>query len=605
MDHNINENELEITFPVASSEPYPRIGSNGRYDECLVISPDAVNMERLNGGASVLKNHDPDRILGTVRKAWIESGKLLVQCAFRKNDAESANIFRDIADGTMRNVSIGYTQDEVSFRRIGDRLIGDVVRWTPLEVSVAVGVPADPTVGFFRSFELNKGDNPMSEEKKTEAPAVEERKIEEPAPAPEAPKAEERKAEQPEVKPEELKAETPVERKETELKNDAVIIRHICEVFECPEKAEDAIQRGLKPEELKAELRESLKPKIEVKSIVNHKPKGIETMENKYSFARALQSLVNPDVDASAERAASDELMRSIGMTPSRKAGIMLAFREGEFINADGNGAGLVGTDHRADLFIHSLRTRMGVKGATILSGLTQPIDIPTQTGAVTIGVGALNSSAGRTKPTVGKTSLSPKKFSAEVVIGEDLLVQGNPDAIAFVIDDLQAQIARKLDLAILKGIADPAIAGVDATTGVQTQVIASLASTTWADVLGMYGKVADYEIEDGDLAFIGKGTTKATLMGISKDSGSGRFLCEDGKINGYEFNVCGGLTSDDLYFGCWKNVFIGQWGGLQVKVDDVTGISEGSVKIVAKLLADIAITNPASFVKRVASVSA
>ena len=41
------------------------------------------------------------------------------------------------------------------------------------------------------------------------------------------------------------------------------------------------------------------------------------------------------------------------------------------------------------------------------------------------------------------------------------------------------------------------------------------------------------------------------------------------------------------------------------MKVDDVTGISEGSVKIVAKLLADIAITNPASFVKRVASVSA
>ena len=128
-------------------------------------------------------------------------------------------------------------------------------------------------------------------------------------------------------------------------------------------------------------------------------------------------------------------------------------------------------------------------------------------------------------------------------MIGEDLLVQGNPDAIAFVIDELQAQISRKLDLAILKGNVDPAIAGVDATTGVQTQVIANLASTTWGDVLGMYGKVADYEIEDGDLAFIGKGTTKATFMGISKDSGSGRFLCEDGRVNGYDFNVCGAVS--------------------------------------------------------------
>ena len=143
-----------------------------------------------------------------------------------------------------------------------------------------------------------------------------------------------------------------------------------------------------------------------------------------------------------------------------------------------------------------------------------------------------------------------------------------------------------------------------DGTTGVQTQVIANMASATWANMLAMYGKVADYEIEDGDLAWITKGTTKASLMGISKDSGSGRFLCEDDKINGYGVNVCGGLSDGDLYFGCWKNVIIGQWGGLQVKIDDVTGMKEGSVTIVAKLLADIAITNPASFVRRVASAS-
>ena len=337
MDHKIDTEELEITFPVASSEPYPRNGTNGRYDEYLVISPDAVNMERLNGGASVLKNHDPDHILGTVKRAWIESGKLLVQCAFRKNDYESANIFRDIADGTMRNVSIGYTQDEISYRKVGDRLIGYVVRWTPLEVSVAVGVPADPTVGFFRSFELKKGGESMPEEQKNETPAIEERKVETQE-TPETPAVEERKAEEPEIKP-----EIPVARKETEFKTDAVIIRHICEVFDCPEKAEDAIQRGLKPEELKAEIKASLNPKTEVKSIVNHNPKGITIMENKYSLARALQSLVNPGVDASVERAESDALMRSIGKTPSDRAGIMLSFREGEFINAEGNGAGLVG----------------------------------------------------------------------------------------------------------------------------------------------------------------------------------------------------------------------------------------------------------------------
>ena len=247
----------------------------------------------------------------------------------------------------------------------------------------------------------------------------------------------------------------------------------------------------------------------------------------------------------------------------------------------------------------------MGVRGATIIGGLTQPIDIPAQTGVSTIGVKALNASVDRTRPTVGSITMTPKKFGAETVIGEDLLLQGNPDAIAVVINDLEAQIARKLDLAILKGIDSPEILGVDGTTGVQTQTVASMAGITWLDVLAMYGKIADYEIEEGTLAWIAKGTTKANLMGIPKETHTGRFICdEDGTVNGYPLHVCGALTSEDLYFGCWKNVFIGQWGGLMVKIDDVTGISEGSVKIVAKLFADVAITNPASFVKRVGSGS-
>ena len=58
-------------------------------------------------------------------------------------------------------------------------------------------------------------------------------------------------------------------------------------------------------------------------------------------------------------------------------------------------------------------------------------------------------------------------------------------------------------------------------------------------------------------------------------------------------------MTADDLYLGVWKNIVVGQWGGLQIRVDDISGIKDGSVTIVAKLLTDIAVTNPLSFVKR------
>ena len=74
--------------------------------------------------------------------------------------------------------------------------------------------------------------------------------------------------------------------------------------------------------------------------------------------------------------------------------------------------------------------------------------------------------------------------------------------------------------------------------------------------------------------------------------------------MNGFDVNVCGGLTANDLYLGVWKNVLIGQWGGLEIAIDDKSGIKDGIITIVARLYADIAITNPASFVKRVASAS-
>ena len=593
---DIDEKNLEISFSVASAEPYKRYDEEKKvfYYERLKIEENAINFDRLNGGASILKNHDPDHILGVVKAAWIEDGKVCVRAAFRKNDPDAVATFKDAAEGRLPNVSIGYIPDTVVPVTENGLEFRDVTHWTPFEVSVAVGVPADATVGFYRSLTYNPEKRGKAMADPVENPAPGKKEQENPCEKcehkdckvkmQEAEEAAQEKPEEGEQPPAEQPATEPEETKN-------------------PEEPEEEQKDG---EEEEAETR-SMKTRTahpaQIRSF--NIPKGRIMPENKYSLARAIQSLVNPEAaKAEMEIQRSNEIFRSIGLTPSRNSGIMLSFRDGEFTGAENVGAGLIGTDHRADLFVHALRTRMGVKGATVLSGLTSNVEIPVQTGASTIGIGAINSSAGKTKPTVKSVTLSPKKFSAYTVVGEDLLAQGNPDAIAFVIDDLQAQIARKLDLAILAGCADPAIAGVDGTTGVQTQVIANMGSATWANMLSMYGKVADYEIEDGDLAWITKGTTKASLMGISKDSGSGRFLCEDDKINGYQVNVCGGLSDGDLYFGAWKNVIIGQWGGLQVKVDDVTGIKEGSVTIVAKLLADITITNPASFVRRVASAS-
>lgn len=136
------------------------------YIEVLDISPAAVNMERLNGsGLPVLNNHDAwsglDSILGRAEGGKIVDGELQAEVRFSKRD-DVAGLVRDIADGIITDVSVGYTRDEMRMeppKRDGEAWTYRVLRWTPLEVSF-VTVPADPGAGLRNAGSDAAGSQP-------------------------------------------------------------------------------------------------------------------------------------------------------------------------------------------------------------------------------------------------------------------------------------------------------------------------------------------------------------------------------------------------------------------------------------------------------------
>ena len=591
----MNDENMEISFSVASAEPFPRFSlrQNCEYLERLVIEDTAIDLTRLNSGASVLRNHDPDHVLGTVIRAWIEDGKLWASIRFRKNDEEAGNIYRDIVDGTLRNVSIGYEQNEVVFSRENGVLYGDVTRWTPMEVSVAVGVPADPTVGFYRSINITKRKEfPMEEEnKKNIDENAETKKKEEATPEPE-------KKNEPETVPE--KKEDAEAKKKQESADE---IRALAEIAGQPELANDAIRRGVTLDAFRSELKNS----FTIRSF--NTPGKAKKMEKKYSIANALRSLLTGK-GGEFEREISDEIYRRAGLRPNEEMGsIMIPFSRDTFPDSTGFdsaanvGAALVSTENRPEMFVDYIRNKMGVKNATFLTGLRNNITIPTQTGTGSVGwVADLNTDVGATKPTTGNISLTPKKLGAYVPTGKDLLVQGNPDAVNLVIRDLMALIAQKLSITMLKGnAASPAITGLATAAGVQTVTIADVAAATWQDML-KFGACVEGLAYTGKLEFIMSASDKQTFKGISKDTGSGRFLCEDNQIDGYAVAVDGNLASGEIFFGDFSNIIVGQWGGLEIMIDPYKYARSGGVEVIASLVADIAVRNPQTFVKRVAS---
>ncbi|ACI97518.1 prohead protease/major capsid protein fusion protein [Rhodospirillum centenum] len=122
------------------------------FDEELSLDPAHVRLERLNGGAPLLKVHDMgtlDAVIGSVvpGTARIENGRGLARVRF-SDRAEVEPILADIRAGHLRAVSIGYQvhRFEISRPASGPEL-WRAVDWTPFEIS-AVPVGADLAAGF-------------------------------------------------------------------------------------------------------------------------------------------------------------------------------------------------------------------------------------------------------------------------------------------------------------------------------------------------------------------------------------------------------------------------------------------------------------------------
>ena len=136
-------------FPFSSEFPVARYFGN----EILSHEMEAADLSRLNDGAPLLFNHNPDRVIGVVERAYIDGKKKrgYARVRFSRN-AFAQEILSDVKDGVLRNVSFGYSIDKMEERGSGDYV---ATAWSPYEVSV-VSVPADPGVGIGRSLEDNK-----------------------------------------------------------------------------------------------------------------------------------------------------------------------------------------------------------------------------------------------------------------------------------------------------------------------------------------------------------------------------------------------------------------------------------------------------------------
>ena len=156
-DAIISEEERLVRVSFSSEKPILRASwFEMPWVEVLGHDSGEMNTGRLDNHASVHYNHSRSRAdrVGVVESGTVKDHRGEAIIRFSKNERVN-DVWEDVRDGILRNVSVGYSIDERILVRDGGKGEPDefrVTRWTPHELSF-VDIPADHTVGLGRNVE--------------------------------------------------------------------------------------------------------------------------------------------------------------------------------------------------------------------------------------------------------------------------------------------------------------------------------------------------------------------------------------------------------------------------------------------------------------------
>ncbi|MWM87751.1 phage major capsid protein [Escherichia coli] len=621
--------EFEIAF--SSTQPYQRQFWDEQnqemvvLDEILVHTPEAVDLSRLNNNAPLLFNHNFDNHLGVVCDARIDAdnvGRALVK--FSKHGTLANDVRNKVIEGTMEKISVGYDIKEYHIDYAKGQLI--VTKWAPYELSF-VTVPADDTVGLNRSLntitvnleakrDMTKEqieeikeeqepaqveETPVEENKEPEVEETQERQVEEnkedenledgkDAEHPESVdddsstvrEAEEVKEEREAAPVEEEKIEEVAERSE----EDELEIREIARELNINEDDEE-FKRALTNKEITPEAFRTKALNNLVNAQRNNEQINKEQiMEKTFDLNNVIRSLVDGDV-LGANEAEYSAMAAGAAMQRGRAARGGSVFVPAAALRAASEGntkATLTAvTDEKllTESYVEMLlpQSVLGRLGVTVLSGLNAPIAVPKMTTSSVDAFGFVdeNGAAPESKAEFANVKMAPKTFAGGNPISRQSL-KTVPNIATLITDHINKAVRIKLEQLILSD--------KDNTRGPKGLVkqlvdggrVAKKAAFSYKDFLKEIAALTDAGVPAQAIKFAMSGATAAELESTLKDNGVSGYIIENGKLAGYDVVTSGVIPADHIVLGDFSGIMIGEWGGLELDMDDTTYRAQSAI---------------------------
>ena len=251
--------------------------------------------------------------------------------------------------------------------------------------------------------------------------------------------------------------------------------------------------------------------------------------------------------------------------------------------------------DNQMVALIPALRPKimMAEMGATVLSGLTAPLDLPRQTTLMSAAWRKEKVAADETDASFDQINLSPKGLSAWASFTREIMFQSSIGIEQFVRGELENAVRRKLDSTFLIGdgqAEDP----VGLLSTPNTNTVTTNGTITWGKVVEFWKNLALENADMENLAFYTNPHVAHLLMTTAKVSGTDSKMFMESPTDllaGYPVRISTQVPNNigtspnnnksALIFGNWKEAIVGQFAGIDLTVDPYSEAKKAMIDIV------------------------
>lgn len=313
-------------------------------------------------------------------------------------------------------------------------------------------------------------------------------------------------------------------------------------------------------------------------------------MKKQFSLLKAINDIANNrSLDAASQaviNAGADE-MRSAGQSFSGQIQLPVESR-----------AAVTVTDEHDDVIeveFADLLTPLRAKnvlvaaGAKYMSGLIGDVQVPIM-GAGNVTWEGEVATAKEAGYTFTSKKLQPKRLTAYVDISKQFLVQDSIGAEQAIRADIVAAINSKLESTILGSAQGSTTTPAGIFYGQTPKKI-----TTFKDICDLEASIEDANVI-GECKYVMSNKAKAALRNMPKSSKSTQLVMENGEVDGTPVLNTSNVEAQNIAYGDWNNLAIGQWGAIDLVVDPYTLAKDGQVRIVINAFFDAITLRPEAF---------